>query len=155
MTEHGVMRTALGNIHVEMSGTGIRKLYFCEEEETELNDRMVSLKNVLESYFRGNVHSFDFALDLQGTPFQKQVWNALCEIPYGETRTYGEIAEQTGRPRAYRAVGMACNQNPVMILVPCHRVIGKNGSLTGYAGGLDKKKALLEIEGKIWQRKEN
>jgi methylated-DNA-[protein]-cysteine S-methyltransferase len=82
----------------------------------------------------------------KGTEFQQKVWAALCEIPYGETRTYGEIAAAIGSPKAARAVGMACNRNPVWITIPCHRVVGSNGSLTGYAGGLEMKKFLLELE---------
>jgi len=90
--------------------------------------------------------TFDVPIALNGTPFQLSVWNALLQIPYGETRTYGEIAAMIGNPKASRAVGMACNRNPIWILVPCHRVVGKNGALTGFEGGLDVKKALLDLE---------
>lgn len=90
--------------------------------------------------------SFSVPIHLKGTDFQKKVWNELKNIPYGETRTYKEIAEKIGKPKASRAVGMACNKNPIVILVPCHRVVGTNGSLTGYAGGIELKKALLEAE---------
>ena len=83
---------------------------------------------------------------MMGTEFQKSVWAALVRIPYGQTRTYGQIAADIGRPKAARAVGMACNQNPVWIAIPCHRVLGRNGALTGYAGGLDLKQKLLELE---------
>ena len=89
---------------------------------------------------------FQVEVHLEGTPFQKKVWEALCQIPYGETRSYKEVAESIGDPRACRAVGMANNKNPVMILVPCHRVVGSDGSLTGYAGGVEIKKTLLEME---------
>ena len=85
-------------------------------------------------------------LEPNGTEFMKQVWTALCGIPYGKTATYGEIAERVGRPKAARAVGLANNRNPIPIIIPCHRVIGANGSLTGYAGGLDMKKRLLDLE---------
>lgn len=88
-------------------------------------------------------------LDLRGTPFQREVWDALLSIPPGETRTYREVAEQVGRPTAYRAVAQACGANPVGIVVPCHRVIGSDGSLTGYAGGLHHKRELLEAEGSM------
>lgn len=100
----------------------------------------------LHAYFAGDLTDFDVVLELSGTEFQRKVWQALLTIPYGETRTYGEIAEQIGSPTAYRAVGLANGHNPVGIIVPCHRVIGANGSLTGYGGGLDKKKVLLEME---------
>jgi len=100
----------------------------------------------LDEYFKGKRNSFDLPLVLHGKEFQVKVWNALQKIPYGETRSYGEIAAITGNPKASRAVGMANNKNPVAIIVPCHRVIGSSGSLTGYAGGLDLKQKLLELE---------
>ena len=90
--------------------------------------------------------TFDLELDLVGTVFQRRVWAALLTIPYGETRSYGEIARQIGSPGAFRAVGLANGHNPIGIIVPCHRVIGSNGSLTGYGGGIDRKRALLELE---------
>ncbi|KUI35002.1 cysteine methyltransferase [Mycobacterium sp. IS-1590] len=100
----------------------------------------------LEAYFAGELTDFDLELDLVGTAFQRKVWAALLTIPYGETRSYGEIARQIGTPGAFRAVGLANGHNPIGIIVPCHRVIGANGSLTGYGGGLDRKRALLEME---------
>ena len=100
----------------------------------------------LESYFAGERTEFDLELELLGTPFQRSVWAALLTIPYGETRSYGEIAAQIGSPGAFRAVGLANGHNPIGIIVPCHRVIGSNGSLTGYGGGLDRKRALLALE---------
>jgi methylated-DNA-[protein]-cysteine S-methyltransferase len=100
----------------------------------------------LESYFAGDRLEFDLELDMLGTEFQRKVWAALLTIPYGETRTYGEIARQIGSPGASRAVGLANGHNPVGIIVPCHRVIGANGSLTGYGGGLDRKRQLLDME---------
>jgi methylated-DNA-[protein]-cysteine S-methyltransferase len=100
----------------------------------------------LEAYFAGDLTTFEVELDLAGTAFQRRVWAALRTIPYGETRSYGEIATQIGAPGASRAVGLANGRNPVGIIVPCHRVIGANGSLTGYGGGLDRKRALLELE---------
>ena len=100
----------------------------------------------LESYFAGERFEFDLELELVGTPFQRRVWAALLTIPYGETRSYGEIAAQIGSPGAFRAVGLANGHNPIGIIVPCHRVIGSNGSLTGYGGGLDRKRALLALE---------
>lgn len=100
----------------------------------------------LQEYFSGSRKAFDIPLRPKGTPFQLAVWRALCEIPYGETRTYGQIAAAIGKPNAARAVGMACNRNPLWIVIPCHRVVGSNHALTGYAGGLSMKRALLELE---------
>lgn len=100
----------------------------------------------LKEYFDGERTVFDFPFLQEGTAFQQRVWDALCRIPYGETRTYGEIAAAIGNPKAARAVGMANNKNRLMIVVPCHRVIGANGRLVGYAGGLDMKTYLLELE---------
>ena len=102
--------------------------------------------NQVCEYLKGQRRTFDFPCELHGTAFQKKVWAALCQIPYGETRTYKQIAAVAGNPKASRAVGMANNRNPIMIAVPCHRVIGADGTLTGYAGGLTMKKALLELE---------
>ncbi len=103
----------------------------------------------LQEYFQGKRYSFDLPLYLEGTDFQKKIWAALQTIPYGETRSYGELAEQIGNPRAARAVGGANHHNPVMIVVPCHRVIGADGSLTGFGGGLPAKRYLLGLE-KRW-----
>lgn len=100
----------------------------------------------LESYFRGELKEFSLPLEPIGTDFMKRVWTALCEIPYGRTASYGEIAERIGKPGAARAVGLANNRNPIPIIIPCHRVIGADGSLTGYGGGLDLKKRLLDLE---------
>ncbi|ANW66064.1 cysteine methyltransferase [Mycobacterium sp. djl-10] len=100
----------------------------------------------LDAYFAGELHTFDLRLEFEGTPFQRRVWEALRSIPYGETRSYGEIAMQIGSPTAFRAVGLANGHNPIAVIVPCHRVIGANGSLTGFGGGLDRKRTLLELE---------
>ncbi|MBS1695847.1 MAG: methylated-DNA--[protein]-cysteine S-methyltransferase [Actinobacteria bacterium] len=100
----------------------------------------------LAAYFAGELTEFDLRLDLAGTDFQRRVWTALQTIPYGQTRSYGDIARQIGSPGAFRAVGLANGHNPIGIIVPCHRVIGSNGSLTGYGGGIDRKRALLELE---------
>jgi len=111
----------------------------------DLNAHRENLKQ-LQEYFDGERTSFDLPLDVQGTPFQLAVWTELQNITFGETRTYGEIARQIGKAGAARAVGMANHENPVAIVIPCHRVVGSDGSLTGYAGGLDIKKKLLELE---------
>jgi len=103
----------------------------------------------LEEYFAGQRREFSFALDLRGTDFQLACWRALLAIPYGKTRTYADIARAVGRPKGFRAVGMANNRNPVAIVVPCHRVIASDGTLCGYGGGLDVKRKLLEFEGAL------
>jgi methylated-DNA-[protein]-cysteine S-methyltransferase len=113
-----------------------------ESNESGFGDAVAQL----EAYFDGDLMEFDLDLDLVGTAFQRSVWEALLTIPYGKTRSYGQIAQQIGSPGASRAVGLANGHNPVGIIVPCHRVIGANGSLTGYGGGLDRKKRLLEFE---------
>ncbi len=105
----------------------------------------------LEAYFAGEKPALTFPLDLQGTAFQRSVWQALLTIPYGETRAYSEIAAQIGRPKAVRAVGQAVGANPVSIIVPCHRVVGRNGDLTGYGGGLSIKRALLDLERGVYE----
>ena len=101
----------------------------------------------VDAYFAGEPVEFDLPLDLRGTDLQRQVWEALLDCPYGRTTTYGEIAQQVGRPTAVRAVGGAIGRNPVAIIVPCHRVISTNGNLTGYAGGVERKRHLLALEG--------
>lgn len=103
----------------------------------------------LEEYFAGARRQFTFGLDLRGTDFQLACWRALLAIPYGETRSYADIARAVGRPQGFRAVGMANNRNPVAIVVPCHRVIASDGTLCGYGGGLDLKRKLLELEGAL------
>jgi len=103
----------------------------------------------LNEYFSGRRREFSFQLDLRGTDFQVACWNALLAIPYGETRTYADIACAVGKPTGFRAVGMANNRNPLAIVVPCHRVIASDGTLCGYGGGLDLKRKLLELEGAL------
>ena len=116
-----------------------------EESESALRPYV----SELEEYFAGRRREFSFALDLRGTDFQKACWNALLTIPYGETRTYANIARAIEKPQAFRAVGMANNRNPIAIVVPCHRVIASDGTLCGYGGGLDLKRKLLELEGAL------
>jgi methylated-DNA-[protein]-cysteine S-methyltransferase len=113
-----------------------------ESDDTAFADAAAQL----EAYFAGDLIDFDLDLDLVGTEFQRRVWAALLTIPYGHTRSYGEIALQIESPGASRAVGLANGHNPIGIIVPCHRVIGANGSLTGYGGGLDRKRHLLDME---------
>lgn len=114
--------------------------------ENDNHPVLVETEKQLQLYFSGNLTQFSLPLDPKGTDFQKQVWNALLTIPFGETRSYGQIAQQIGNPKAVRAVGAANGKNPLSIIAPCHRVIGANGSLTGFAGGLDVKDYLLTLE---------
>ena len=109
-------------------------------------DAFANVVTQLDAYFAGTLTEFDVDLRLEGTEFQRRVWAALQTIPYGETRSYGQIAEQIGSPAASRAVGLANGRNPISIIVPCHRVIGASGSLTGYGGGIERKRRLLELE---------
>ena len=115
---------------------------------TESGDHPVLIETArqLDAYFRGERRVFELPLDFAGTDFQKQVWQALLTIPYGETRSYSQIARQVGSPDAVRAVGAANGRNPISIVAPCHRVIGASGALTGFAGGLDTKRYLLALE---------
>ena len=124
----------------------ITGLYFGDAGKAEPNELILKAVQELDEYFSGRRRSFDLPLSPQGTEFQRRVWKALCGIPYGETRTYGEIAAAVGNGKACRAVGMANNRNPIAILIPCHRVIGADGKLTGYAGGLQTKEFLLRLE---------
>ena len=109
-------------------------------------DAFADVIEQLHAYFAGTLTEFDVEMQSDGTEFQRRVWTALQTIPYGETRSYGQIAEQIGSPAASRAVGMANGRNPISIIVPCHRVIGSSGSLTGYGGGIERKRTLLELE---------
>ncbi|MFF1654224.1 methylated-DNA--[protein]-cysteine S-methyltransferase [Streptomyces sp. NPDC058252] len=115
---------------------------FGERDETPFGEAIDQLR----AYFTGELKEFTLELRMDGTPFQRGVWDQLRQIPYGEIRSYGELAESLGNPAASRAVGLANGKNPIGIIVPCHRVVGANGSLTGYGGGLDRKKRLLDFE---------
>jgi methylated-DNA-[protein]-cysteine S-methyltransferase len=114
----------------------------CHEDSSELRDAVRQLR----AYFAGELETFDVHLAPEGTPFQQKVWNELLKIPYGETISYGELARRIGNPNASRAVGLANGTNPIPIIIPCHRVIGSNGKLTGYGGGLPIKEKLLALE---------
>ena len=144
--------TKIGEIAREENGVAITRLYFVNkdlEKEVEIKEETWLMRKAIKEikeYLEGKRNSFDLPLEPEGTEFQKKVWNVLKEIPYGETRSYGEIAKLIGNEKASRAVGMANNKNPIMIIIPCHRVIGVNGKLVGYAGGLDVKEKLLNME---------
>jgi methylated-DNA-[protein]-cysteine S-methyltransferase len=144
-------KTELGNTAIEDNGKAITGLYLNLESDIE-NTRIYETPLIKEAsrqlfeYLTGKRKIFDLPLAAQGTEFQQAVWDALQLIPYGETRSYKDIAAEVGNPKACRAVGMANNRNNIAIIIPCHRVIGANGKLIGYGGGLDKKAYLLELE---------
>ncbi|MBS5884595.1 MAG: methylated-DNA--[protein]-cysteine S-methyltransferase [Clostridium sp.] len=144
--------TIIGEIGIADNGKGITNIYIKNklkiEKDIEIRETKLikEAANQLNEYFSGERINFSISLDPEGTEFQHKVWNELIKIPYGETRTYKEIAEKIGNSKAARAIGMANNKNPILIMIPCHRVVGKNKSLVGYAGGLEKKERLLEIE---------
>jgi methylated-DNA-[protein]-cysteine S-methyltransferase len=161
-----VMSSPIGLLLLVRSGQGLRYVDFLERRslkrafathaadvpEAEWVPSLLELKPVvdqLEGYFCGTTTEFDLPLDLHGTDFQLRTWRALRAIPYGQTRTYGQVAKTLGQPGAARAVGLANNQNRIPIIIPCHRVIGADGSLTGYAGGLPRKRRLLELEARF------
>ncbi len=146
-----IYNSPIGNIQLKGTETHITDISFVKESpnHTEENINWELGNNTsqqLNEYFARKRKQFDLDLQSHGTPFQQVVWKALQEIPFGETRTYGEIAASIGNPKAARAVGLANNKNPIPILIPCHRVIGANGQLTGYAGGLKRKEYLLTLE---------
>lgn len=137
----------VGVLCIEDNGSAVTAIKLCRDGDSDNPSELAQdVIKQLEEYFNGERRIFEIPIAPRGTEFQQKVWRALTDIPYGETRTYGEIAQQTGNPRACRAVGNANNKNPIMIVVPCHRVIGSNGDLTGYACGLDVKKYLLDLE---------
>lgn len=146
-----VFDTVIGKLAVTESEGAVTRLRFeseglpdsCPHEKSPL---LEAAQNELSAYFEGRLNSFTVPLRPEGTAFMLSVWNELCRIPYAQTAAYGEIAKRLDKPGAARAVGMACNKNPIPILIPCHRVIGASGSLTGFGGGLDIKKRLLSIE---------
>lgn len=145
--------TSIGLFKIAEDGTGVTELEIVdakivEEVETIETPLLAKAAKQLEEYLSGKRVKFDFPLNPQGTEFQNKVWNVLKTIPYGETWSYKQVAVALGKPTASRAVGMANNRNPIMIVVPCHRVVGSNGDLVGYAGGLDLKASLLDLEKK-------
>lgn len=144
--------TIIGEIGIADNGKGITNIYIKNklkiEKDIEIRETKLikEAANQLNEYFSGERINFSISLDPEGTEFQHKVWNELIKIPYGETRTYKEIAEKIGNSKAARAIGMANNKNRILMMIPCHRVVGKNKSLVGYAGGLEMKERLLEIE---------
>lgn len=143
--------TEFGTLYIKEDGSAITDITLNEniltKDDIHYESTLIDqAKQQLDEYFQGKRNTFDLPLNPSGTTFQKKVWNALCNIPYGETRSYQEIAIAIDCPKGWRAVGLANNKNPIVILIPCHRVIGKNGSLVGYALGLEMKQHLLDLE---------
>jgi len=149
---YAVYKSSFGRIKISYNNNMITKIKIIDSDDCTWDGVRNRLSDLvfeqIEEYFAGERTSFDFPYKLNGTDFQKKVWQALIEIPYGETRKYKEIATKVGNPNASRAVGMANNKNLIMIVVPCHRVVGSGGKLVGYAGGLLMKRKLLEMENK-------
>lgn len=152
------MNSPIGPLNLAASAKGLVALEFDRHnfppEKTkyqweESAEKTKPFARELREYFAGKRRDFSFPLDLRGTDFQLKCWRALLAIPYGETRTYADIARAVRKPQAFRAVGMANNRNPIAIVVPCHRVIASDGTLCGYGGGLDLKRKLLELEGAL------
>lgn len=144
-----IFETPIGNMRIEGGENGILRVDYTEEEpmgQDTASDLVKTCKDQLLEYFDGKRQSFDILLAPQGTEFRKKVWDALLGIPYGETITYGELARRIGNPKASRAVGGANHHNPINIIIPCHRVIGADGALTGYGGGISRKEYLLKLE---------
>ncbi|HWP97290.1 MAG TPA: methylated-DNA--[protein]-cysteine S-methyltransferase [Syntrophomonadaceae bacterium] len=148
--------TSLGKIGMEEKAGYIIRLYF----QTATAPRNIELGEThlireafeqLELYLQGQLKEFSLPLMPEGTPFMKSVWHKLCQVPYGQTASYKDIATAVGNPKAVRAVGQANNKNPIPIFIPCHRIIGSRGDLVGYGGGLELKRKLLELESKLWR----
>ncbi len=156
MNYHSYFESTIGRLLLMSDGTALTGLYLEEPKYgpaldggSRFDDEAAPFpetKRQLAEYFNGTRATFDLPLAMHGTEFQKQVWKALLDIPFGVTMSYGELARKIGNPNASRAVGLANGRNPISIIVPCHRVIGSNGSLTGYGGGLPRKEALLSLE---------
>lgn len=150
------IESPVGPLLLAADGAGLRQILFVngrhparpapswEKDDAQFKETIRQLR----AYFAGELEKFDLPLAPEGTPFQQKVWRRLCDIPYGETISYGELARRIGNPNASRAVGLANGSNPIPIVIPCHRVIGSNGKLTGYGGGLPIKEKLLALERK-------
>jgi methylated-DNA-[protein]-cysteine S-methyltransferase len=151
---YDIVDTPIGPLLLIASPRGVRNIEFPRNGRVVMPEvglprdaaRLAEATAQLQAYFAGDCLTLDFARDAQGTPFQHEVWDALCDIPLGETISYGELARRLERPNASRAVGAANGANPLPIIVPCHRVIGSNGNLTGFGGGLPTKRWLLDHE---------
>ncbi|MFD4828838.1 methylated-DNA--[protein]-cysteine S-methyltransferase [Streptomyces uncialis] len=154
MKQHTLIDSPYGPLTLVATGGTLCGVYMTDQRhrppEESFGDRdpgpFTETARQLDAYFAGELTDFDLPFSLDGTPFQRSVWEQLLRIPFGETRTYGELAEALGNPAASRAVGLANGKNPISVIVPCHRVIGANGNLTGYGGGLPRKQRLLDFE---------
>jgi methylated-DNA-[protein]-cysteine S-methyltransferase len=148
-----IIPSPFGNILINSREGCLSELKFTDEEtDGEILDQvLLSTVQQLEEYFAGERKTFDMPIGLGGTDFQRKVWLEVNKISFGQTTTYMKISQKLGNPGAIRAVGAAIGANPILIILPCHRVLGSDGSLTGYAGGLGRKKALLELEGHAFQ----
>ena len=154
---YDVVASPVGDLHVAATGRGLCRISYREDNWEEqlargfgvrvLRSPLDDVRRELDEYFEGRRQAFDLALDLRVAPFYADVLRELATVPYGSNTTYGTLARQAGRPSAARAVGTVMNRNPVPIVLPCHRVVGANGALTGYAGGLEVKRRLLQLEG--------
>ncbi|MEW6277565.1 MAG: methylated-DNA--[protein]-cysteine S-methyltransferase [Candidatus Eremiobacterota bacterium] len=153
MTRCVTLESPLGRMLAVAREGRLTGLYFVDQKyapanwrETESDQVLLEACRQVEEYFAGRRREFQLSVDPEGTRFQREVWDALVRVPYGETRSYGQIAREIGNPAAVRAVGAAVGRNPLTLLVPCHRILGANGALTGFAGGTHRKRALLELE---------
>jgi methylated-DNA-[protein]-cysteine S-methyltransferase len=156
MTNYSTFKTPLGELLLVADESALTGIYFSGhkhspqvEKTWTLNTRHPVLQQAekeLKEYFQGKRNSFSFPMNSVGTAFQKKIWKEIARIPFGKTATYSDLAKKAGSPKAVRAAGAATGRNPLSIVVPCHRVMGKNGAITGYAGGLDRKQHLLDLE---------
>ncbi|MEN1783684.1 MAG: methylated-DNA--[protein]-cysteine S-methyltransferase [Bacteroidota bacterium] len=153
--ETAIVQTPLGPTRLKGNENGLVAVTVLNEAipSTDIPEVLQDAVDQLEAYFQGTRKQFDLVLNPQGTPFQKRVWDGLCTIPYGKTLSYLQLSKQLGDVKAIRAIAAANGQNPLWIVVPCHRVIGSNGDLIGYAGGLHRKKWLLDHESPVKQQK--
>ena len=148
MTEKFYYKSPIGILEIELENDTIQRLRVVEScsKNSERTGYFAEVVKQLDEYFAGKRTNFELNISPKGTEFQKKVWAELLKIPYGNTKSYQEIAEAIGKPNAQRAVGSACNKNPILLIIPCHRVVSKTGKLTGFACGVDRKEQLLKLE---------
>lgn len=148
MTEKFYYKSLIGILEIELGNGTIQRLIVVEScsKISKRTGYFTEVAKQLDEYFAGKRTKFELKISPKGTEFQKKVWEELLKIPYGKTKSYQEIAEAVGKPKAQRAVGSACNKNPILLIIPCHRVVSKTGKLTGFACGIDRKEQLLKME---------